>query len=671
MQNDTTVPPILAIKNEVATQDDANEFDMPQSAEQLSALLVSVESARLLLGSKLPLEKLRSLLIGCWIRYQASRDKAKNPKKDFYVDVVMHVNRDGIRFKNSRENSYRNIQKLREPDVEFNAEEFKQWFADLKQWNEPVPKIAELQHKQNAIRKAIEDVQESSNQIKHELPEEFLADPLPCSSDVTDSKLTRAEMSKLIITVDELVKLLSYGKDLFEKIAVGFYAEIRAPPNSNCQRHINSVKKGGLLIFMDEIIGISWLGKPYMISKTPMTLSLKFRHFRDEKLIVLPSREPGSEIDEKVFEQWLEDMREWEEILPSRQFVEQKRQELMNIFAQTPKGPPLDQLCMVDSKKHLKEIAQWRQAERQKQQYGEFPPPHPSTAAYHHQHRNLPPSSYNPLPPPVPSPFLAHRPYPPSLYPPYGLPPPVPPHYHPMAYPPNHWQSSPAYRPIGPPQHFPPYQNHQRHNQTPQRQQQVAKKNSRPQKQQKPDQRVREKTGRQGKNERRKAKSERDNLQQRKKFVKPPQRQQHPPPHHDYPPSDYSPHQQQQHYPPAYFPQPPRPPLAPQPYHRLPQPPPHLVPGIIPPPAPPLPVPPSIYPNPIQHGPGPSSQYYPPLPQPQPMPVPPAIYPAVPAPTTTTATIYPPSVTAAAPTPGMNERTSSYAQWQQECVKWF
>jgi len=33
--------------------------------------------------------------------------------------------------------------------------------------------------------------------------------------------------------MDDLCRLLDYGKDVFERVATGFFVEIRAPPNPN------------------------------------------------------------------------------------------------------------------------------------------------------------------------------------------------------------------------------------------------------------------------------------------------------------------------------------------------------------------------------------------------------------------------------------------------------
>jgi len=33
--------------------------------------------------------------------------------------------------------------------------------------------------------------------------------------------------------MDDLCRLLDYGKDVFERVATGFFVEIRAPPNLN------------------------------------------------------------------------------------------------------------------------------------------------------------------------------------------------------------------------------------------------------------------------------------------------------------------------------------------------------------------------------------------------------------------------------------------------------
>jgi len=36
-----------------------------------------------------------------------------------------------------------------------------------------------------------------------------------------------------VVTMDDLCRLLDYGKDVFERVATGFFVEIRAPPNPN------------------------------------------------------------------------------------------------------------------------------------------------------------------------------------------------------------------------------------------------------------------------------------------------------------------------------------------------------------------------------------------------------------------------------------------------------
>jgi hypothetical protein len=71
--------------------------------------------------------------------------------------------------------------------------------------------------------------------------------------------------------------LLEYGKDVFERVATGFFVEIRAPPNPNHKKvflifinifiilKINIEVKGQQIIYLDQIIGVNWIGKPYLV----------------------------------------------------------------------------------------------------------------------------------------------------------------------------------------------------------------------------------------------------------------------------------------------------------------------------------------------------------------------------------------------------------------------
>lgn len=62
--------------------------------------------------------------------------------------------------------------------------------------------------------------------------------------------VTRGELSKLVITVEELVKLIDYGRDMFDRTVVGFYTQIRAPPNQPSQQEANAAEKVKRIIFI-------------------------------------------------------------------------------------------------------------------------------------------------------------------------------------------------------------------------------------------------------------------------------------------------------------------------------------------------------------------------------------------------------------------------------------
>ncbi|KAF7635813.1 hypothetical protein Mgra_00004725 [Meloidogyne graminicola] len=328
---------------------------LPESPEQLESLLIPIDYARQLLASskaKWPLKKLRTILEGSWMRYQAVRDRSKNPLTSFFIDCVIHVNRDGLRFKNTRENSYRSIIKLKECETSLDNDVFKLWLEDLRRWNVPVPSVDELKAKRKIIEQAIEEIKsdkqfnsietsetrnitnedETRVQIKSEniLPKsmsdqnEMEKQPnddeqlgntdnslmqSTSNDNVIPGGLTRENISKMVITIDELCRLLDYGKEVFERVVTGFFVEIRAPPNPNHKKVNPEIK--GHLIYLDQVIGVNWVGKPYLVFQKPMTLSLKFRHFRDEKLKLLPCRNRNTPIDQKAINQWIYDTIEW------------------------------------------------------------------------------------------------------------------------------------------------------------------------------------------------------------------------------------------------------------------------------------------------------------------------------------------------------------------------
>lgn len=452
---------------------------VPETPEQLDSLLIPIDYARQLLSTsktKLPLKKLRLILNGCWMRYQAVRDRSKNPLTSFFIDKVIHVNRDGLRFKNTRENSYRSIIKLKECENPLDNDVFKLWLDDLHGWNIPVPSVYELKAKREEIEKAIEEIKadnlndsnevlesvncekevETRNEIKNEnisqsnssvqIDNEKQNEGNPFIEDTDNSTiqstseenelpngLTKEDISKMVITIDDLCRLLDYGKDVFERVATGFFIEIRAPPNPNNKKAI-SESKGQSVIYLDQIIGVNWMGKPYLVYQKPMTLNLRFRHFRDEKLKLLPFRDRNTLIDQKAIDQWIYDTIEWEEEFPTKEFIEQKCEELKNVFSEPPKGPPIDLMKMVEgenSTKQLRRILAWQREQQELVDRPRLPfppqvPPYPvpynrfqSPYSMQSQHRYPPPLNQGyPARPPYGIRPLAH-----NYHQPYGHPP--------------------------------------------------------------------------------------------------------------------------------------------------------------------------------------------------------------------------------------------------------
>uniref|UniRef100_A0A914L8M8 Plus3 domain-containing protein n=1 Tax=Meloidogyne incognita TaxID=6306 RepID=A0A914L8M8_MELIC len=439
---------------------------VPKTPEELDSLLIPIDYARQLLSTpkeRLPLKKLRVILVGCWMRYQAVRDRSKNPLTSFFIDKVIHVNRDGLRFKNTRENSYRSIIKLKECVNPLDDAAFKLWLDDLSSWNIPVPSIHELKTKREEIERTIEEYKsdnlnnsnealESTNcekeaetriEIKNENVSQINSSLQPDDGKQTETNvlnentgnstlqstseeqelpngLTKEDIAKMVVTMDDLCRLLDYGKDVFERVATGFFVEIRAPPNPNNKKAI-SQGRGKLIIYLDQIIGVNWMGKPYLVYEKPMTLSLRFRHFRDEKLKLLPFRDRNTLIDQKAIDQWLYDTVEWEEEFPTKEFIEQKCEELKNVFSEPPKGPPIDLMKMVDgdnSARQLRKIMAWQREQQDvnRPRHSSYPP-HNHYSSYSGPYNQSPYSMQGPHRYPQP----LNQAYPPR--PSYGIPP--------------------------------------------------------------------------------------------------------------------------------------------------------------------------------------------------------------------------------------------------------
>ncbi|CAK5072764.1 unnamed protein product [Meloidogyne enterolobii] len=413
---------------------------VPKTPEELDSLLIPIDYARQLLSTpkeRLPLKKLRLILVGCWMRYQAVRDRSKNPLTSFFIDKVIHVNRDGLRFKNTRENSYRSIIKLKECVNPLDDAAFKLWLDDLSSWNIPVPSVHELKTKKEEIEKAIEEYKsdnlnnsnealESANsekvvetriEIKNEnvsqinsslqlddgkqtetnvLNENTANSTLQSTSEEQElpNGLTKEDIAKMVVTMDDLIRLLDYGKDVFERVATGFFAI--------------SQGRGRLIIYLDQIIGVNWMGKPYL-----------------------------------------------EEEFPTKEFIEQKCEELKNVFAEPPKGPPIDLMKMVDgdnSARQLRKIMAWQREQQDvnRSRHSSYNPPHNHYSSYSGPYNQPPYSMQGPHRYPQP----LNQAYPPRLS--YGIPPLAhnynQPNYHQYGHPPmnrpyypNSNQYPPAY----------------------------------------------------------------------------------------------------------------------------------------------------------------------------------------------------------------------------------
>ncbi|KAL3091593.1 hypothetical protein niasHT_024175 [Heterodera trifolii] len=351
----------LVKKEDSSVHDQSNSFSAPKNAEQLSKCLLDVGTAKRLLASKLPLTELRPLMIGCYMRYHAIREILKDSECNFFIDKIIHVNRDGIRFKHCRDNSYRSIHKIKEPENAIDQRGFNLWINDMKKWNESLPCMDLQLLMLNSIRNAVSSLEEGESQSFVDSTDKTIVPEMPCN-------ISRASLTKLVITIEEMVKLIDYGRELFDRTVTGFYTQIRAPPNPNVPKD----KKGGeSFIFMDQIIGVSWATKPYMLLQRPLTIVLKFRHFRDERICQLPYWNKSDGISQEIYNHWLNDMRQWDEEYPSLEFIEKKSKELVTVLSEPPRGPPVDVIRLAtieaereNSTKLLKKLKEWQEEQK-------------------------------------------------------------------------------------------------------------------------------------------------------------------------------------------------------------------------------------------------------------------------------------------------------------------
>ncbi|KAI3415759.1 hypothetical protein GPALN_005343 [Globodera pallida] len=447
---------VSTVKKVVSPQ--LSPFSPPKNAEQLGRSLLDVETAIKLLTSPLPLSLLRSLMVGCYMRYHAIREILKDSDSNFYIDKIIHVNRDGIRFKHCRDNSYRSIHKIKAPENEIDQRVFNLWASDMKKWNEPLPFMDAQASKLDSIKEALASLPAEETKP----PPDSDCKPLEVKHKPCD--ISRIDLTKLVITVEEMVKLIDYGRELFDRTVTGFYTQIRAPPNPSVSKDKKSNESG---IFMDQIIGVSWATKPYIMFQRPLTIVLKFRHFRDERMSQLPYWNKPDGISQEVYNQWLDDMRQWDEEYPCREFISHKAKELATVLSEPPRGPPVDVIKLAtieaereNSTKLLKKLKEWQ--EEQNAEHAMFQPSPPPWLSFY------PPPLRPARFPHWPVRYEALRPRPPQTYGRAACYQPYPNRFHrpmasamshPQMQPPMPYAASSPYGFYAYPQHLP--SNHQ------------------------------------------------------------------------------------------------------------------------------------------------------------------------------------------------------------------
>nr|CAD2186247.1 unnamed protein product [Meloidogyne enterolobii] len=296
-------------------------------------------------------EPLVKLLTGCFVRLTSSGGsetgfeldkimsvKLNEQKKNMPADIVLELKFMGtvslsalIRLVSS---------------TKINEKEFKEWVKkNENDEDDPLPinefvseKYAELTkvlgippqpYKSESLPVNGLNVSNSVSKIKNDetnnnsvnKSEEVIVTREPFSLQTKDGKLTTINFRKCLMSKNKIFDMMSWDKETLARVVKGFYVRIGARRPEKSSEH---------QFYVDQITGVSWGGTPYRIRGNVLTdirLHLKNLEAKTLQQLYRSSGDGFSDDSLKIFD---EDMKKWNQKLPTLNFIDSKNREFIN-----------------------------------------------------------------------------------------------------------------------------------------------------------------------------------------------------------------------------------------------------------------------------------------------------------------------------------------------------
>ncbi|KAF7640297.1 hypothetical protein Mgra_00000124 [Meloidogyne graminicola] len=140
-------------------------------------------------------------------------------------------------------------------------------------------------------------------------------------SQTTNEKLTAINFRKCLISMIKISEMISWDKEILARVIKGFFIAIGMKRPEKSSKH---------QFYIDQIIGVSWGGTPYRIRgniKTNLRLHLKHLDIITLQDIYRPTGDGFNDDSLNIF---IEDMKNWNQSLPSLNFIDSKNREYIN-----------------------------------------------------------------------------------------------------------------------------------------------------------------------------------------------------------------------------------------------------------------------------------------------------------------------------------------------------
>ncbi|KAL7073107.1 hypothetical protein ACQ4LE_007901 [Meloidogyne hapla] len=296
--------------------------------ENLEQITLGIGSLRNL--AKLDFERFRTSVTGCFVCIQAIR-KDKPSNCQYHICPIKNCIRSGkdYKIKNIAVIDYQvvlpyygkyNLNWLRDDFSIVNEEGFRVWIEDMNFWNEEIPNLDQIRNKAAILQLVLTEAEtlptlkEKDENIKNEKHKKM---PVQSARDLNGCLLTHQRLKKLSMLCDQI--------ELLDMTMTGCF--IRLKIGSTKQYRIDQVKLVEIVEVKDEqdktTDDITNEGKKkelvlHLNSIGTITMNNLFKTASQFK------------IEEQEFREWLRIMhrRHVDEILPTREFVDRKQQEI-------------------------------------------------------------------------------------------------------------------------------------------------------------------------------------------------------------------------------------------------------------------------------------------------------------------------------------------------------